>query len=169
LDSPARPTLEDAIMPMRTLAKFLDEQQIRYVRITHSPAYTAQEIAASAHIPGRELAKTVMVKLDGKMQMVVTCASCQIDLEELKRAVSAREVSLATEDEFRGLFPECELGAMPPFGNLFDMQVFVTEELAEDEEIAFNAGSHTELVRMSYRDFARLVEPTVLDVTAKVS
>jgi len=156
-------------MPMRTLAKFLDEQQIRYVRISHSPAYTAQEIAASAHIPGREVAKTVMVKIDGNMQMVVTCASCQVDLGELKRAVSAREVSLASEDEFRGLFPECELGAMPPFGNLFGMQVFVTEELAEDEEIAFNAGSHTELVRMSYGDFARLVKPTVLDVTAKVS
>jgi len=156
-------------MPMRTLAKFLDENKIRYVRISHSPAYTAQEIAASAHIPGREVAKTVMVKIEGKMQMVVTCASCQVDLGELKRAVGAQQVELASEDEFRGLFPECELGAMPPFGNLFDMQVFVTEELAEDEEIAFNAGSHTELVRMSYGDFARLVEPTVLDVTAKVS
>jgi len=156
-------------MPMRTLAKFLDENKIRYVRISHSPAYTAQEIAASAHIPGREVAKTVMVKIEGKMEMVVTCASCQVDLGELKRAVGAQKVELASEDEFRGLFPECELGAMPPFGNLFDMQVFVTEELAEDEEIAFNAGSHTELVRMSYGDFARLVEPTVLDVTAKVS
>jgi len=156
-------------MPMRTLAKFLDENKIRYVRISHSPAYTAQEIAASAHIPGREVAKTVMVKIEGKMQMVVTCASCQVDLQELKRAVGAQKVELATEDEFRGLFPECELGAMPPFGNLFDMQVFVTEELAEDEEIAFNAGSHTELVRMSYRDFARLVEPTVLDVTTKTT
>ena len=156
-------------MPMRTLAKFLDENKIRYVRISHSPAYTAQEIAASAHIPGREVAKTVMVKIEGKMQMVVTCASCQVDLGELKRAVGARKVELASEDEFRGLFPECELGAMPPFGNLFDMQVFVTEELTEDVDIAFNAGSHTELVRMSYADFARLVEPTVLDVTAKVS
>jgi Ala-tRNA(Pro) deacylase len=155
-------------MPMRTLAKFLDANKVRYVRISHSPAYTAQEIAASAHIPGREVAKTVMVKIEGKMQMVVTCASCQVDLGELKRAVGAQQVELASEDEFRGLFPECELGAMPPFGNLFDMQVFVTEELTEDDEIAFNAGSHTELVRMSYGDFARLVEPTVLDVTAKV-
>jgi len=156
-------------MPMRTLAKFLDENKVRYVRISHSPAYTAQEIAASAHIPGREVAKTVMVKIEGKMQMVVTCASCQVDLGELKRAIGAQQVELASEDEFRGLFPECELGAMPPFGNLFHMQVFVTEELTEDDEIAFNAGSHTELVRMSYGDFARLVEPTVIDVTAKVS
>jgi len=156
-------------MPMRNLARFLDENKIRYVRISHSPAYTAQEIAASAHIPGREVAKTVIVKMDGKMHMIVTCASCQVDLEQFKRAVSAHDVELASEDEFRGLFPECELGAMPPFGNLFGMQVFVTEELAEDEEIAFNAGSHTELVRMSYGDFARLVEPTILDVTAKVS
>ena len=156
-------------MPMRTLAKFLDDNKIRYVRISHSPAYTAQEIAASAHIPGREVAKTVMVKVDDKLHMVVTCASCQVDLAELKRALGARKVELASEDEFRGLFPECELGAMPPFGNLFGRRVFVTEELTEDEDIAFNAGSHTELVRMSYSDFARLVEPKVVDVTAKVS
>jgi Ala-tRNA(Pro) deacylase len=155
-------------MPMRKLAKFLDENKVRYVRISHSPAYTAQEIAASAHIPGREVAKTVMVKIDGEMQMVVLPASYQIDMEQLKRAVGAHEVELANEDEFRGLFPECELGAMPPFGNLFGMRVFVTEELTEDDEIAFNAGSHTELLRMNYKDFSRLVEPKVLDVTVKV-
>ncbi len=154
-------------MPMRRLAQFLDENKVRYVRISHSPAYTAQEIAASAHIPGQELAKTVMVKIDEAMQMVVLPASCQIDLEQLKRATGAHRVELATEDEFRGLFPECELGAMPPFGNLFGMRVFVAEELAEDESIAFNAGSHTELVRMSYKDFSRLVEPKVIDITAK--
>jgi Ala-tRNA(Pro) deacylase len=152
---------------MRKLARFLDDNKVRYVRISHSPAYTAQEIAASAHVPGREMAKTVMVNLDEKLHMVVLPASCQIDLETLKRAVGAHKVELASEDEFRGRFPECELGAMPPFGNLFGMKVFVAEELAEDDEIAFNAGSHTELVRMAYRDYARLVEPRVIDVTAK--
>jgi len=155
-------------MPMRKLAKFLDDQRVRYVRISHSPAYTAQEIAASAHVPGRELAKTVIVKTDGRMNMIVLPASCQIDLEQLKRALGAHEVELASEDEFRGLFPECELGAMPPFGNLFGMSVIVSEELTEDDEIAFNAGSHTELVRMAYDDFARLVEPRVVDLTARI-
>ena len=155
-------------MPMRKLTKFLDDNRVRYVRISHSPAYTAQEIAASAHVPGRELAKTVMVKLDGRMSMVVLPASTQIDLEQLRRATGAHAVVLATEDEFRGLFPECELGAMPPFGNLFSMPVVVAEELSEDDEIAFNAGSHTELVRMDWADYRRLVEPRVVDLTAKI-
>ncbi len=154
-------------MPMTQLTRFLDDNGIRYVRISHSPAFTAQEIAASAHIPGKQLAKTVMVKVDGAMQMAVLPATCQVDLEQLKRALSARAVELAREDEFRGKFPGCELGAMPPFGNLFEMPVCVAEELAEDEEIAFNAGSHTELVRMAYADFERLVEPRVLNIAAK--
>ena len=155
-------------MPMRKLMQFLDDNRVRYVRISHSPAYTAQEIAASAHVPGRELAKTVMVKLDGRMSMVVLPASTQIDLEHLRRATGAREAVLATEDEFRGLFPECELGAMPPFGNLFSMPVVVAEELTDDDEIAFNAGSHTELLRMGWADYWRLVEPRVVDLTAKI-
>ena len=155
-------------MPLRKLTKFLDDHRVRYVRISHSPAYTAQEIAASAHVPGRELAKTVMVKLDGRMSMVVLPASTQIDLEQLRRATGAHAAVLATEDEFRGLFPECELGAMPPFGNLFSMPVMVAEELSEDDVIAFNAGSHTELVRMDWADYRRLVEPRVLDLTAKI-
>jgi Ala-tRNA(Pro) deacylase len=153
---------------MRKLVKFLDENRVRYVRISHSPAYTAQEIAASAHVPGRELAKTVMVKLDGRMSMVVLPASTQIDLEQLGRTAGAHGAVLATEDEFRGLFPECELGAMPPFGNLFSMPVFVAEELTEDDEIAFNAGSHTELLRMDWADYRRLVGPRVVDLTAKI-
>jgi len=155
-------------MPMRKLTQFLDENRVRYVRISHSPAYTAQEIAASAHVPGRELAKTVMVKLDGRMSMAVLPASSQIDLEQLRRATGSHEARLATEAEFRGLFPECELGAMPPFGNLFSMPVVVAEELTEDDNIAFNAGSHTELVRMAYGDYRRLVEPRVVDLTAKI-
>jgi len=154
-------------MPIRKLTEFLDQNRTRYVRISHSPAYTAQEIAASAHVPGRELAKTVIVKLDGRMAMVVLPASYQIDLEQLRRATGAHEVELASENEFRGMFPECELGAMPPFGNLFGMPVIASEELSEDDEIAFNAGSHTELVRMDYADFARLVEPRIVDLTAK--
>ncbi len=149
-------------MPSPRLKEFLDSQGIRYVSISHSPAYTAQEIAASAHIPGKELAKTVMVKLDGKMAMAVLPASSQIDLRRLREETGANAVELAAEAEFQHRFPECELGAMPPFGNLYDLPVFVSDKLAEDEEIAFNAGSHTELIRLRYADFEKLVEPKVL-------
>jgi Ala-tRNA(Pro) deacylase len=107
------------------------------------------------------VAKTVMVKVDGKMSMAVLPASYQVDLGQLAEVAGAKKVELATEEEFKGLFPECEPGAMPPFGNLYDMQVYATESLAEDAEIAFNAGSHTELLKLAYADFAKLVEPTV--------
>jgi Ala-tRNA(Pro) deacylase len=149
-------------MPMKKLESYLDEHGVKYVRVRHSPAFTAQEIAASAHIPGKELAKTVMVKLDGRMAMVVLPASNLIDFDALREALDARALDLAEEKEFRDRFPECELGAMPPFGNLFGMPVFVAEELTKDEEIAFNAGSHTELLRLPYADFARLVRPEIV-------
>ncbi len=149
-------------MPVKRLKAFLDEHHVKYVTISHSRAYTAQEIAAKAHIPGREMAKTVMVKIDGTMAMAVLPASFQIDFDLLREATGAREVELATEAEFKDLFPECEPGAMPPFGNLYGMDVFVANRLAEDEEIAFNAGTHTELIKMAYPDFVRLVQPVVL-------
>ncbi len=149
-------------MPVQKLKEFLDQNRVKYVVITHSPAHTAQEIAASAHIPGREMAKTVIVKLDGRMAMAVLPASELIDLDLLADAAFAQRAELADEDEFRDRFPDCELGAMPPFGNLYGMDVYVAEELTQDEEIAFNAGSFTELVRMSYADFARLVKPRIL-------
>jgi len=154
-------------MPIKKLREFLDSNHVRYVCIGHSRAYTAQEIAASAHIPGKELAKTVMVKLDGNMAMAVLPASHKIDFDLLKMAAGASEVELATEREFKGMFPECEPGAMPPFGNLYGMSVFVEQTLAEDEEIAFNAGSHTELIRLAYKDFEKLAEPAVVELAAK--
>lgn len=149
-------------MPIEKLKTFLDREGIKYVIITHSRAYTAQEAAASAHIPGRELAKTVMVKLDGLMAMAVLPASYHVNLEHLAEVAGAKKVSLASEHEFAGLFPDCDTGAMPPFGNLYGMDVYVAESLTEDDEIAFAAGSHTELIRMAYADFERLVKPKVL-------
>lgn len=149
-------------MPVKKLKDFLDREHVRYVTIIHSRAYTAQEIAASAHIPGKELAKTVMVKLDGKMAMAVLPASYRVDFELLKKATGAKTVELATEKEFKNMFPDCEVGAMPPFGNLYDLPVFVAESLREDEEIAFNAGSHTELMKLSFADFERLSKPVFL-------
>ncbi len=149
-------------MVLQKLREFLDAQHTKYVVVTHSPAYTAQEIAAAAHIPGREMAKTVMMKVDGEMVMVVLPASMKVDLGRLLDAEGASEVELAHEKEFGHLFPGCDLGAMPPFGNLFGLRTFIADELAEDEEIAFNAGSATEVIRMAYKDYARLVQPHTL-------
>jgi Ala-tRNA(Pro) deacylase len=148
-------------MPARALQTFLDSHQVKYVTIRHSPAFTAQEIAASAHIPGKQLAKTVIVTLDGTLAMAVLPASDTVDFERLQAAAGARTVALATEQDFQDRFPECEVGAMPPFGNLYGLDVWVAARLAEDAEIAFNAGDHTELIRMAYRDFDRLVQPKV--------
>jgi Ala-tRNA(Pro) deacylase len=154
-------------MPVGRLKRFLDENHIKYVSLSHSPAFTAQEIAASAHVPGRELAKTVIVKLDEKMAMAVLPASYFVDLERLAEVAGVQQAELATEQEFKSLFPGCEPGAMPPFGNLYDMPVFASASLEEDNEIAFNAGSHTELLRLAYLDFKRLVEPRVASFSTR--
>jgi Ala-tRNA(Pro) deacylase len=154
-------------MPVEKLKDFLESEGVKYVTISHSQAFTAQEIAASAHIPGRELAKSVMVKVDGKMAMVVLAATDFVSLERLREAAGAGAVELASESEFKDLFPNCEPGAMPPFGNLWDMEVFADERLAQDERIAFNAGTHTELVQLAYADFERLVKPRVFHVSTR--
>lgn len=153
-------------MPVQKLKEFLDEHHVRYDTIPHPQSFTAQETAASAHVPGKELAKTVMVKIDGRMAMVVLPATEQVSLRRLKSITGARSVELAEEGEFRELFPQCEAGAMPPFGNLWDVPVFADQRLREDETIAFNGGSHTELVRMPYSDFERLVGPAVAEISA---
>lgn len=153
-------------MPVKKMKEFLDENGIKYVTFQHSPAYTAQEIAQSAHVPGKNLAKIVMLRVDDEMAMAVVPASHQINLESLKDTANANMVELANEQEFKGMFPDCETGAMPPFGNLYNMNVFVSEALAEDEAIAFNAGTHTELVGLGYQDFERLVQPKLGNFSA---
>ncbi len=149
-------------MPLSKLREFLDSHSVKYLVISHSVAYTAQGIAALTHTPGKELAKTVIVNIDGRMAMAVVPASFRVDLFKLKRYLNAGTVELSTEAEFRNQFPDCETGSMPPFGNLYGMDVFVDEQLSQDKEIAFNAGSHRELVRMSYADFQAQVKPVVL-------
>ncbi len=148
-------------MPVAKLKEFLDQNRVKYVSLRHSTAYTAQEIAASAHVKGRTMAKSVVVKLGGKLALAVLPAKYHVSLEKLKAASGASSAELATEEEFIKAFPGCETGAMPPFGNLFGLAVYVDETLSRDEEIAFNAGSHTELIQMAYADFARLVVPKV--------
>ena len=149
-------------MPAKKLKEYLDSHHILYETISHSMAFNAQRVAATTHIPGKEMAKTVVVKVDGNMAMAVLPASYKIDLDQLKIATGAALVELASEMEFKSHFPDCEPGAMPPFGNLYDMKVYVAHSLSEDKMIAFNAGTHIELIRMAYRDFDRLVHPTVL-------
>ena len=146
-------------MPLTKIRKFLDKHNIKYTIIKHSSTYTAQEVAASAHISGKELAKTVMIKFDGKMAMAVLPASYKISFDDLKEVLGVEKVRLAYEQEFMDKFPDCEVGAMPPFGNLYGLEVYVAESLADDEEIAFNACSHTELIRMRYKNFEELVKP----------
>jgi Ala-tRNA(Pro) deacylase len=152
-------------MPINRLKEFLNSQHVKYVAINHSPAYTAQEIAALAHVRGKELAKTVMVKLDNKMAMAVLPASLKVSLDRLQEASRAAQADLASEKEFKDMFPDCEIGGMPPFGNLYDMDVYVSHRLKEDDEITFNAGSHTELIRMAYKDYERLVKPKVVNMS----
>jgi len=152
-------------MSSRKVKEFLDSQAVKYVKVTHSPAYTAQEIAASAHISGKELAKTVIIVIEGKMAMAVLPAIYSIDFDYFRKTIGAKSIELASEAQFKDRFPDCEVGSMPPFGNLYGMEVYVDQHLTEDKEIAFNAGDHTELFRLSYEDFTKLVKPKVVKLT----
>lgn len=154
-------------MPTQILKKYLDDNSIKYITINHSEAYTAQEIAASAHIKGDEFAKTVMLKIDSKMAMAVLPASYKIDFKEVHNLGLGENVRLANEMEFKDEFPECEVGAMPPFGNLYHMPVYTAESLIKDKEIAFNSGTHKELIKMKTEDFLKLVGPEILKFSRK--
>lgn len=150
-------------MAVSKLKEFLDTKKVKYVTISHSQAFTAMEVAESAHVRGRDLAKTVILKVDGKLIMMVLPATQKVDLDRFRSSTKAVSVELASERDFRADFPGCELGAMPPFGNLYGMDVYADPRLAEDDEIAFNAGTHTELIRLAYKDFERLVMPKMLN------
>ncbi len=154
---------------LKRLKDYLDDNGVKYKTISHSPAYTAQEIAALVHVPGKELAKTVIVKSEDGHAMVVLPASRKINFEALKNVMSKSRIELAEEDEFANMFPDCELGAMPPFGNLYNMPVYVAKALSEDEEIVFNAGTHTDVIKMSYEDLERLVKPVVADFSEQMN
>ena len=148
-------------MPATKLKEYLDDHKVKYSTLSHPPAYTAEEIAAEAHISGKELAKTVMVKVDHKLAMAVLPANCKVDFQLLKEAAGANQVELAREQDFKAPFPDCEVGAMPPFGNLYGMEVYVEEALKQDDEIGFNAGTHSEIIILAYKDFENLVHTRV--------
>lgn len=146
---------------LKKLKEALDEAKIPYEVFNHALAYTAQEIAAKQHFSGKEMAKVVMLDVDGTLVMGVIPGSRKISLDMVRASLGANKARLATEDEFISRFPNCEIGAMPPFGNLFGLKVYVDPSLEEDEHIYFNAGSHVQTVRLKYEDFARLVNPQV--------
>lgn len=146
-------------MPSKNLTSYLNEHRVKYTTISHTPAYTAQEIAASAHVPGMKVAKSVVVKIDGKLCILVEPASYKVDLKALQVQLGAHSVELAHEYEFEDTFPGCETGAVPPIGELFDVDVYVDDVIKYQDEIAFSAGNHSELVKMRYSDFEKLVKP----------
>lgn len=151
---------------IRRLQEFLEQQGVRYRVSQHAEAYTAQEVAARSHVSGRDLAKVVMVKRGEGFVMTVLPAACRVSLDRLREIMGVKEVALAKESEFVKLFPDCEAGAMPPFGNLYAVEVYVDEEIAERPEIVFQGGTHRDLVTVAYQDFARLVQPKVAEFCA---
>lgn len=141
--------------------KYLNNSNINYSVISHNPTYTAEELANELQVPEKDLAKTVIVKSDDGYAMIVLPASRKINLDYLKNAMGKKDIELADEAEFVNLFPDCELGAMPPFGNLYKIPVYVALRLSEDDEIIFNAGTHSDAIKMSFKDFKRLVDPRI--------
>lgn len=146
-------------MTMQRLNQYLNDADIRYQTHKHPKAYTALEVAENAHIEGKRLAKTVIAWLDGQLAMVVMPAHHAIDMQELPKAIGCKHFELAMEEEFAYLFQDCEPGAMPPMGNLFDMQVYLDDTLSQNQTICFSAGEHNEIVEMDYQDFEQLVHP----------
>ncbi len=147
----------------KRLKDYLEKNRVPCELSYHTMVYTAQEVAAAQHVPGREMAKVVMVKADGKMVMLVLPASHQVDIKKLKAVLQCKKVGMAKEKDFEELFPDCEIGAMPPFGNLYNLEVWVDRVLTEDPSFVFQAGSHVETLKIKYSDYARLISPKVGD------
>ena len=153
--------------PRNFVTKLLDLRKIPYEHHIHPTAFTAQQVAAAERIPGTVVAKTVVIKADNKFVMAVLPAAAKVDFPALRETLRADELGLAKEAEFDGLFPDSELGAMPPFGNLYGLPVYADESLARDRAILLNAGTHQDAIRMSYRNFTLLAEPTICSFAAK--
>ena len=143
------------------MEQYLRENGVPFEVMTHSRAYTMPEVAAALHVPGKQVAKVVMVEADGKMLMLVIPSPYRLDFAQVRAALGTEKVSLAKEQEFASLFPDCAPGAMPPFGNLYDVPVYVDQALAEKEDIVFRVGTHRHTAKVAYADFARLVQPAV--------
>lgn len=151
-------------MAATRLIQYLDEHAIKYVSTRHSPAFTAAEVAVSANVASRSFAKTIIIEIEGEPAMLVLPANRRILIHDLRDMLGTEQVKLASEAHIRDLFPDCELGAMPPIGPLYGLKVHVTASLTQEREITFNAGTHTETITMAYADFARLVHPSIIDL-----
>jgi Ala-tRNA(Pro) deacylase len=149
------------------LQSYLREQGVPFEEQTHPEAFTSQAVASSEHVPGDLVAKVVIVLADGRPAMLVLPAPHLVDLRKSAAVLGASEVSIAREDEFAALFPDCELGAMPPFGNLYEVPVYVDRHIAEHETIICEAGTHTETISLSYADFERLVQPVAGEICTR--
>ena len=149
------------MLPLNKLKEFLDNSLVAYEVLTHTVAFTAQQLAAVQHVKGKQLAKVVVARSGSEFMMIVLPAPYRVGLQRARAAIRKQDLEIAHESEFASLFAGCEPGAMPPFGNLYNVPVWVDESLAQDEEIVFNACTHTQAIKMKYSDFARLVHPTV--------
>ena len=152
----------------KRLKEYLEENKVPYTHCTHRLAYTAQEVAAAQHVPGREMAKTIVLKADGQFVLVVLPATLKADLKALRTQLPYKHIELASESEFSALFPDSEVGAMVPFGNLYDLRVYVDKSVASSQQIVFNAGTHVDTIRMAYKDFERLVQPQLVDAAIRL-
>lgn len=151
-------------MPTKKIHDYLKQNKVAYTTISHPVAYAAREISHLCHIPESQLAKTVVVYAGKKIVMVVLPASDSIDFYRLKKELNENDVTLTSEQEFSKLFPDCEVGAMPPFGELYDMRVYVDQNLAKNQQITFNAGTHDELIKIAFGDFVSLVHPEMIQL-----
>ena len=152
----------------KRVREYLETNQVPYTHCTHRLAYTAQEVAAAQHVPGREMAKTIVVAAEGRYVLIVLPAVMKLDMKALREELPFKHIQLATEKEFSTLFPDSEIGAMVPFGNLYDLAVYADKSLTSNEEIVFNAGTHIDTIRMKYRDFERLVKPNVISAATRL-
>jgi len=150
-------------MPCKRLKDYLERNNIQYSVINHPLSFSAQTTAHLSHISGKDVVKTVIVKIKGDLKMMVLPANQMVNLRFLKNLYGTEDVELARESEFAGMFPDCEIGAMPPFGSLYGIEELVSEDLTKDEEIAFNAGNHTELLKIRYRDYENLLNPRIIN------
>jgi Ala-tRNA(Pro) deacylase len=150
---------------IKKLKELFDDAKVSYEVYNHPLAYTAQEIAAGQHFSGDQMAKVVILKVDGKLVMAVVTGSQKVHLPTVCASLAVNEAKLATEDEFISRFPDCEIGAIPPFGNLFGVPVYVDPAIAKDNLIYFNAGNHVQTVRILYKDFEKLANPEVVRLT----